>query len=149
MIREWERIAYCDVRDVVQWDHEPVFDKQGNVIGKRNVMTVTPSRLLKPEQAAQVRSITTKAGGLRFKMHSKLEAMAQLARILGLTGQDIGPGATITNNTQVNVSTAADMPAMEVARRVAFILERAEHERQKQPPTIEGTIKPADGDEKE
>ncbi len=137
-IRELERIAYSDIRDVIQWDTEPVFDDDGKVIGERPTMKVTPSRHLTREQAAQVKSVTTKSGGLRFEVHDKLGALVQLAKILGLSAPDAAAASTtVTNNTQVNV--VGDMPAMEVARRLAFVLEKAERERQRASATIEGS----------
>jgi hypothetical protein len=45
-------------------------------------MRVTPSHLLAREQAAQVRSVTTKSGGLKFDFHDKLPALVPLAKIL-------------------------------------------------------------------
>ena len=44
LIREYERIAYSDIRDVVQWDREPELDEDGNVIGFKGTMKVRPSR---------------------------------------------------------------------------------------------------------
>ena len=84
MIRELGRIAYSDPRDVVQWDREPELDQDGNVIGFKDTMKVTPSRLLTREQAAQVKSVTTKSGALKFEVHDKLAALAQLAKVLGV-----------------------------------------------------------------
>ena len=37
LIREFERIAYSDTRDVVQWDLEPELDQDGNVVGFKDV----------------------------------------------------------------------------------------------------------------
>ena len=125
LVRELERIAYSDVRDVIQWDVEPAIDKDGTIIGERPVMRVTPSHLLTKEQAAQVRALTTKSGGLRFETHDKLGALAQLARILGLIQpQEAAPSTTI-NNTQINVAAAGETNALEMARRLAFALEKA------------------------
>ena len=68
LIRELEGIAYSDTRDVVQWGREPEFDRDGNVIGFKDTMRVTPSHLLTKEQAAQVKSVTRRAvvSSLRF-----------------------------------------------------------------------------------
>ena len=78
LVRHLESIAYSDVRDVIQWDSEPTFDKDGNLVGSKAVMKVTPSHLLSKEQAAQVRAVTTKSGGLRFETADKMAALAQL-----------------------------------------------------------------------
>ena len=64
LIRELERVAYSDVRDLSQWDREPELDGDGNVVGFKDVMRVTPSRFLTKDQAAQVKSVTTKSGSL-------------------------------------------------------------------------------------
>ena len=135
LIRELESLAYSDIRDVIQWDREPTFDKLGNVTGERTKVDITPSKHLTKEQAALVRSIQqTKFGAVKFETHPKIDALKALASILGLTGNDLPPGATITNNTQVNVAAVGDTPAIEIARRLAFILERAH---QASPPAIE------------
>jgi hypothetical protein len=48
-LRELERIAYSNIRDVIQWDAEPIFDDDGNVTGERPVLKVTPSHLFTRE----------------------------------------------------------------------------------------------------
>ena len=84
----------------MQWGREPEFDRDGNVIGFKDTMRVTPSHLLTKEQAAQVKSVTTKSGSLKFEVHDKIAALVQLARIFGMT---IQPAAQTMTNTQVNV----------------------------------------------
>ena len=120
LIREFERIAYSDVRDVVQWDREAELDKDGNVIGFKDTMRVTPSHLLTREQAAQVRSVTTKSGALKFELHDKLPALAQLAKILGFAPD---PQPQSVTNTQVNVIGSGN--ALEDLKRLAFAIEKA------------------------
>ena len=126
LIGELERVAYSDVRDVVQWDREPELDQNGNVIGFKDAMKVTPSHLLSKEQATQVRSVTTKSGALKFEVHDKLAALAQLAKILGVAPE---PQSQTVNNATVNVQQVniggADN-ALEAARRLAFALAKAE-----------------------
>jgi hypothetical protein len=70
--------------DVVQWNREPALDADGNVIGFKDTMKVTPSHLLTREQTAQIRSVTTKSGALKFETYDKLAALGQLAKILGV-----------------------------------------------------------------
>ncbi len=84
LIRELERLAYADARDVVQWDRKPQLDDQGNVVGFIDEMNVTPSHLLTKDAAAQIRSITTKSGMLKVEVHDKLTALRDLAKVLGL-----------------------------------------------------------------
>ena len=126
LIRHLEAIAYSDPRDIVQWDVEPIVAEDGTVTGERPVMRVTPSHLLTREQAAQVRSVAPKSGGLRFDTTDKMAALAQLARILGLVQPDAAPSPSTTiNATQVNVSAPREANAFELARRLAFALEKA------------------------
>jgi hypothetical protein len=122
LIRELERIAYSDVRDVVQWDREAELDRDGNVIGFKDTMKVTPSRRLTRCQAAQVKSVTTKSGSLKIEVHDKLGAIAQLAKILGVAPE---PQPQTTNNTQVNVgqvNVGKQDNALETMRRIAFAI---------------------------
>ena len=135
MIARLEAIAYADPRDVVQWEVEPTFDKQGNVTGERAIMKVTPSRLLTRDQAALVKSVTTKGGGLRFEVNDQLAALAQLAKTLGMT---VDPAAATVTNTQVNVgqvNVGGSDSALEAARRLAFALAKLERMR----PLLEAT----------
>ena len=124
MIRELGRIAYSDPRDVVQWDREPELDQDGNVIGFKDTMKVTPSRLLTREQAAQVKSVTTKSGALKFEVHDKLAALAQLAKVLGVAPE---PQSQTVTNTQVNVGqvNVGSDNALEDLKRLAFAIEKA------------------------
>ena len=125
LIREFERIAYSDVRDVVQWGREAELDQDGNVIEFKDTMRVTPSHLLTREQAAQVRSVTTKSGALKFEVHDKLAALTQLAKIHGVAPEPQSQTVSNTqvNNTQVNVIGSGN--ALEDLKRLAFAIEKA------------------------
>ena len=69
VLEEYRRIAFADVRDVVQ------------IEGGRVVAVDTAS--LTAEQAAAIAEIGQKAdGGLTIKMHSKLQALDALARFI-------------------------------------------------------------------
>jgi hypothetical protein len=86
-------------------------------------MEVTPSRLLTREQAAMVRSVTTKSGGIKFEVIDRLTALEKLAKVLGLP-LDITP-QTVTN-TQVNVGhlhVDSNVSALAAVRRLAFALQ--------------------------
>jgi hypothetical protein len=126
LISELERIAYADTRDVVQWDREPELDLDGNLIGFKDTMKVTPSHLLTKDQAAQVRSVTTKSGSLKFEAFDKLAALAQLAKILGMA-QD--PQTQAVNNATVNVQQVniGGDNALDAVRRLAFAIKKAQH----------------------
>lgn len=126
LIARLEAIAYADPRDIEQWEVEPTFDKQGNVTGERSVIKVTPSRLLTRDQASLLKSVTTKSGGLKFEVNDQLTALAQLAKILGMTAD---PAAPTVTNTQVNVGQVnvnGEINALEAVRRLAFALAKAE-----------------------
>jgi hypothetical protein len=127
----------------VQWNREAELDGDGNVVGFKDTMKVTPSHLLNREQAAQIRSVTTKSGALKFEVHDKLSALVQLAKILGVTPE---PLSQTVNNTQVNVSTV-NVPggesALEAARRLAFALRKL----QEQAPLLDAATGHAQGEE--
>jgi hypothetical protein len=125
LIRELEKVAYSDVRDLVAWDKEPILDADGTVTGYRDRMTVTPSHRLKPGVAATVKSVTTKSGALKFDVHDKLNALMQLGKILGLYS-DAGSAAA-TTNVQVNQVNIGGDNALEAVRRLAFAIQKAQH----------------------
>jgi len=138
VLRELERVAFSDARDIVQWDRRPVIDADGNVTRFEDVIVPTPSRLLNADQAAQVRSVTTKGGGLRFEAHDKLQALDKLAKILGLF-QESPPISTQTvNNVQVNQVNLGSDNALEAARRLAFALAKAQQLQSPSPHTVKG-----------
>jgi hypothetical protein len=134
--KEFERLAFADVRDVVAWERRPVFDADGNVTGYRDEITPTPSHRLKAGQAAAVKGVTTKSGSLKIEFHDKIAALTQMAKILGMT-QDAAP-STVTVN-QVNLNSAPEN-ALEAARRLAFALAAAQQAaiNAPEPPTLEG-----------
>ena len=125
LIARLEAIAYADPRDVIQWNRKPKVDKDGNVTGWTKELVVTPSHLLTREQAAMVKSITTKGDGIKFEVNDQLTALAQLAKILGLTA-DQAP--TSVANTQVNVGqvnvVGGGDNGLESLRRLAFAIEK-------------------------
>ena len=78
VLEEYRRIAFADVRDVIQIT--TVEDGDGNLV-QRVVATNTDQ--LTAEQAAAIAEIGQKAdGGLTIKMHSKLQALDALARFI-------------------------------------------------------------------
>jgi hypothetical protein len=123
LIRELERIAFCDPRDVMQWDRVPEFDSEGNVLGWRDQVTATPSHFLTAAQAAQVRSITTKKGSVTFQVHDKLAALDKLARVLGVYHEPPTPAPAVMVN-QLNIGGDN---ALEAVRRLAFAIAKAQN----------------------
>jgi len=120
LMREFERVAYSSVGDVVAWDRKPVLADDGSVQGFTDELVTTPSRKLGAGKIAAIKSVTTKAGNLKIEYHDKLNAMNGLAKILGMT-VDAAPAPSVTINT-VNIG---EEKALEVARRLAFLLENA------------------------
>jgi hypothetical protein len=124
VIRELERLAFSDARDLVAWDRHPKFDADGEtVIGFEDVMIVRPSHLMTADQAAAVRSVTTKAGALKFETHDKLGALEKLAKVLGLYVEPTAP--PISQSVTVNQMNFNSDNALEAARRLAFALAKA------------------------
>jgi hypothetical protein len=100
VIRELERLAFNDIRDLVQWDKRAVLDDDGQVVGFEDIMVVKPSRLMTPDQAASVRSVSTKTGQLKFETHDKLGALEKLAKVLGLCVEP--PAPPLSQSVTVN-----------------------------------------------
>lgn len=129
LIRELEAIAYVDPGDLAQWSRVPRFDGEGNLTGYDDVLELTPSHLLTRAQRSAIKSVsrTVKKDGVtvRLDTNGKQEALALLAKILGMTASDAPPATTTINNTQVNVSAVGETSALEAARRLAFALEKA------------------------
>ena len=125
LIRELERIAFYDPRDFVQWERRPRFDEDQQLMGFEDVMIVTPSGKLTADQAAAVRSVSTKSGSLKFETHDKLGALEKLAKVLGIYQEPALPpvGQSVTLN-QVNLSGDN---SLEAARRLAFALAKLSH----------------------
>ena len=72
--REFARIAFCDMGDIVEWDEDGVVLK--------------PSAAISPDDRAAIELLKVKPGknGLKatIKLHSKQQALDSLARLLGL-----------------------------------------------------------------
>jgi hypothetical protein len=123
VIRELERLAFNDIRDLVQWDKRAVLDDDGQVVGFEDIMVVRPSRLMTPDQAASVRVVKTKAGQLKFETHDKLGALEKLAKVLGLYVEPTAP--PVSQSVTVNQMNFNSDNALEAARRLAFALAKA------------------------
>lgn len=88
VLRELARIAFSDMRDFVDWGPEGVRLKPSAELGDDDAPCV-----------AEVTQTSTEHGGsIRFKLHSKTEALRDLCRHLGLlkdklevSGPDGGP----------------------------------------------------------
>ena len=119
LIRELERIAYGDFRELVQWERRPQYDETGKLLGFADVIIATPSERLSRDAAAGIKSVTTKGGTLKLERHDKIAALLALAKIHGLLDKEkVGPSQAVTVN-QVNVG---ETNALEAIRKVAFML---------------------------
>ncbi|MBV8472410.1 MAG: terminase small subunit [Hyphomicrobiales bacterium] len=136
VLQELERVAFADVRDIVQWRRVPIVDKDGTVTGYEDVMVVTPSEQLTAAQAAAVREVTTKSGSLKISTHDKNSALEKLCKALGIYSDAAAPPAP----SVVVVDSGAEK-ALEVAKRLAFLLASVDA-RTPQPLTIEAKAEP-------
>ena len=127
LIKELEAVAYVDPGDLMQWDTKPVFNAEGEVVGSEDTLSLTPSKFLTKAQRSAVKMVqrTVRKDGttVRIDTNGKLEALALLAKVLGIVAVEPS-GSTTINNTQVNVTTG-EGTALDAARRLAFALEKA------------------------
>jgi hypothetical protein len=131
--RELERIAFGDVRSLVNWDRKAELDQDGNVVGLSDVVTATPSASLTRDAAAMVKSVTTKSGALKLEQHDKLRALEALMRLEGMGERDAAPPVTVNNSLTIQSDSA-----LEHVRRLSFMLAAAEQMPRPAPPlTIE------------
>ena len=98
---ELKRIAFADLRDVIgieEFEYQrQVKDESGEVThvtetGTRVVARPTDS--LTEEQAAALSEIAETKDGLRVKMHSKVAALDQLGKILGMHRETLDVNST-------------------------------------------------------
>jgi hypothetical protein len=135
-MKELERVAFSDVRDLIQWKRAPIVDSDGSVVGYQDEVVATPSHELTRDAAASIKEVSTKSGAVRIATHDKLAALDKIARALGLFQDSAPPPSSVTVN-QVNVG---DVQALELARRLAFLLAMAGSKQVEQiaAPVIEG-----------
>ena len=120
-MKELERVAFSDVRDIIQWRRIPIVDSDGSIVGYEDEVVATPSHELTRDAAASIKEVSTKSGAVRLATHDKLAALDKIARALGLFQDSAPPPSSVTVN-QVNVG---DVQALELARRLAFLLATA------------------------
>ena len=116
---ELGRIAFADLRAIVQWRTVVIetgdLDADGVPITRQEVqMSLTDWAVMNPSAAAALAEIRQTKDGLVVKMHSKVAALVELGRHLGVTtkiahtGPDgIGPVQTITKD--MSAVEAADL----------------------------------------
>jgi hypothetical protein len=138
LVRELERLAYADIREIVSWDRKAQLSPDGDVIGVADEIIAQPSHKLSRSAAASIKSVTTKSGALKLETHDKLAALRDLAKVLGVGSEFDVPVQTVTLN-QINVQSGA----IDDVRRIAFLLAAAENApKPMETLTIEGRAEP-------
>lgn len=121
--RELERVAFGDIRSVIQWRRIPRFDDEGALIGYEDEAVLTPSGLMNADAAAMIKSVSATKHGVKVDTVGKLEALDKLAKICGMYQPDAPLAASVTNNS-LTVNVGSDN-ALDAARRLAFALHKA------------------------
>lgn len=83
--REFERIAYADIRKAVRWTNDLIAteDDDGVKMIESRVLLV-PSLDIDDDTAAAISEIAMTKEGIKIKFHSKIAALEALARIRGM-----------------------------------------------------------------
>jgi phage terminase small subunit len=126
LARELLKIGFADIGDAVEWGPGlGKVDIGDGVMAVTNGVLLKPSRDLAPDVRAAVSEVRQTREGVAIKFHDKLRAIEMLGRMKGafsdkvaLTGPDGGPIET------------KELSPIEYARRIAFILDRADRELQ-------------------
>jgi phage terminase small subunit len=92
VIAELAKLAFSDVRKVVNWD---------------NSVTVKPSADIDDSAAAAISSVTSTANGLSIRMHDKRGPLTDLAKLMGLMKDNI----VVDHTGEIRVKTLNDFYA--------------------------------------
>lgn len=120
-IRELEAIAFQDIREVADWRREPVLNADGEVIGTESSLVIRDAADLSSSASKAIKSVFLKGGALRVDLHDKRAALEAIVKLLA--GQSAQPAGNV-NVTQINVG---QMGALDMAKRVHFLLAAARH----------------------
>jgi hypothetical protein len=120
LIRELERLAYSDLRQLVKWGRKAIVNDQGDVTGFEDQVIAASSESLSRDAAAMVKSVTTKSGSLKIEAHDKLGALEKLAKVLGLYQPDAPPPVAPVTIGQMNVVGGAN--SLDSIRKIGFML---------------------------
>ncbi len=84
LMRELARVAFSDVTNIIGWENKK------NGLGESfDVITLNPSKSLKPQYSAAIESVkTSPLGGTSIKMHKKIKAIELLMKKMGLLNDD-------------------------------------------------------------
>ena len=98
VLREYARIAFADIRSYATVQNGAVVTRNSEDWSDDDAAAV-----------AEVGQTVTKDGGsLRFKLHSKTDALDSLARMLGMYPEKEKPGDTNIQLTQLNITVKYD-----------------------------------------
>jgi phage terminase small subunit len=115
VVRELKRIAFFDIRKLVEWSGEQVREEQKNgkvVVRGRNDVLLKASSEIDDDTAAAISEIVLTKDGLRVKLLPKDSALATLTRILGLT-EDTRESGNITVQIVNFSSEPQQVPTLE------------------------------------
>jgi glutaredoxin len=98
-----------------------VLNEAGEVTGVVSSLAFQDSDKLSPDAAKAIKGVVHKFGSIRLEMHDKRAALETLIKTL--TGADAAMQTPQVTVNQVNIGS---MSALDVARRVAFLLAKAE-----------------------
>ena len=119
VVKRLESIALIDPGELLNWERVPILNADGEVTGYETALQVKDSAKLTADQRAAVRGVFTKSGQLRVELHDQVNALVNLHKLL--TGKDGSIAPSITINQQ----NIGDVPALDAARKVAFLLAAA------------------------
>jgi hypothetical protein len=108
VLREYGRIAFANLRDIVEWDAEG--------------LDVKPSTELSDDKAAAMAEIVTSAGGgkpYRVKLHDKKPALDAIARYIGMTPPATKPAPQQVEPRQHDGEDPREILARKIARLAA------------------------------
>ncbi len=116
---ELAKIGYVDIRKAVRWGEGiAIKDGEGNETIS-NGAAMLDSAEIDDDTAAAIAEVAQTRDGVKIKFHDKLGALEKIGKHLGmfvdrheLTGKDGGP------------IEVADLSPLEMARRIAFSLEK-------------------------
>ena len=125
VVGELARIAFTDVRDVIEWGATlAVKDAETDEIHTVNSVAIKAAKDLSPDAAASIAGIEqTKDGAIKIKFHDKRAALVDLGKHLGIFKVDNEQGAKAAAEAM-----AASTSPRDLARAVLDILREAKVE---------------------
>ena len=112
-------IAFLDPGELINWERTPIVNAEGEVTGYESALQVKDSAKLTAAQRAAVKGAFLKSGALRLELHDSVNALVNLHKLL--SGKDAPPSGSLV----INQTNVGDVPALEAARKVAFLIAAA------------------------